>query len=91
MNNVWSIVASMAVVLTAVQLGPQLYQSLKTKKVRDLSLGFTLIVMAGSLIWLIYGVHIADWAVIIANSLNFLGSLVLFCLKINYSLAKDKQ
>lgn len=80
--DIWTIIASFAVVLTAVQLFPQVYQSLKTKQVRDLSLGFSLLVAAGCLVWLIYGIHIHDWAVIIANAINLVGAIILIYLKI---------
>ena len=78
----WSLIALAAVTLTAIQLFPQLYQSLKTKKVRDLSLGFGILVGSGCLVWLIYGIHIRDWAVIVANSINLLGAIILIYLKI---------
>ncbi len=80
--DIWTIVAGFAVVLTAVQLFPQVYQSFKTKKVRDLSFGFALLVALGCLIWLIYGIHIHDWAVIIANAINLLGAILLIYLKL---------
>jgi MtN3 and saliva related transmembrane protein len=80
--DIWPLIGTLGVVFTSIQLFPQIYKSLKTKQVRDLSLGLCIIVASGSLTWLIYGIHLCDGPIIIANSLNFCGAAILFVLKI---------
>ena len=80
--DIWAFVAMFAVILTAIQLFPQVYQTLKTRKVRDLSLSFSLLIAAGCLLWLAYGIHIQDWPIIIANAINLIGASILVYLKI---------
>lgn len=80
----WIIIPIVAIVLTSVQLIPQLYKSIKTKKVRDVSLGMTIIISLGAFTWLIYGIHISDLPIIIANSLNLTAGIILTILKIKY-------
>lgn len=82
--EIWIYIATLAITLTAIQLLPQVIKSLKTKKTRDLSLGLIIIVLSGALLWIIYGIHIQDIPVIIANSLNLAASLILLTLKIKH-------
>lgn len=78
----WIIVATFAVIFTSLQLIPQVFKSLKTKQVRDLSMGLAIIVGLSAATWLAYGIHIKDVPLIIANSINLVGALILFTLKI---------
>ena len=80
--NPWVIVAALAVIFTSLQLIPQVIKSLKTKKVRDLSLGLSIIVGLSAITWLVYGIHIKDIPLVIANTINLIGALILFLLKI---------
>lgn len=80
--NPWVLVATLAVIFTSLQLIPHVFKSLKTKKVRDLSLGLSIIVGLSAITWLIYGIHIKDIPLIIANSINLIGASILFFLKI---------
>lgn len=53
--------------LTVASFLPQVIRTWKTKQVRDLHLGmFTLLVTASAL-WVIYGVIIGSWPVILTN------------------------
>lgn len=79
--NIWTLIASMAIVLTSIQLIPQIYKSLKIRHTADLSTGLAIIIALGALTWLIYGFHIHDLPIIIANAINFLGALILLIMK----------
>ncbi len=81
--DIWLVVAFVAVILTSFQLLPQVYKSLRTRKVRDLSIGFIILAMLVSVSWLAYGIHLNDTALKIANSVNLVGAVILFVLKIN--------
>lgn len=83
--NIWPFIGTLAIIFTAIQLFPQLHKTIKTKKARDLSLGLCIIIALGSLTWIIYGIHLLDAPIIIANILNFIGAIILFGFKI-----KDK-
>ena len=78
----WIIVATLAVIFTSLQLIPQVFKSLKTRQVRDLSIGFSIIIGLAAISWLSYGIHIRDLPLIIANSINLIGASILFILKI---------
>ena len=78
----WIFVGMFGIIVTAAQLIPQVFKSLKTKKVRDLSLGLGLHVGLSALTWLAYGFHMNDYPLMIANSINLICALILLVLKL---------
>lgn len=82
MGNPWAVVGGMGVVFTAAQLVPQIVKSLRTRQVRDLSLGTVVIVGLCALTWTAYGIHLRDAPLIIANSANLTGAAILLTLKL---------
>jgi len=80
--NIWILVGIIGITFTSLQLIPQVYKSLKTKSVRDLSLGLSIIVGLGSITWIIYAWHLNDIPIFIANLINLIAALILFSLKI---------
>jgi MtN3 and saliva related transmembrane protein len=77
----WTIIATLAIIMTSIQLFPQIYKSFKTHRTTDLSVGLCTIIASGALIWLVYGIHIHDLPIIIANIINLLGALILLQMK----------
>ena len=72
MNDVaWYALGAVAAALTSFGFVPQIMKMWQTKSVRDVSL-FTLFQMiAGVTLWAIYGVHLKDPVVLIANLVSF--------------------
>jgi len=88
--DIWQIVGILGIIFTSAQLFPQVVKSLRTRQVRDLSLGLSIIVGLSALCWLAYGIHLKDFAIIVANGINLAGALTLFFLKV-YSDAAAKH
>ena len=80
--DIWHLVGALGVVFASLQLVPQVIKSLRTGRVRDLSLGLSVIVGCCGLTWLVYGLHLRDPALIIANALNLVGAVILTVLKL---------
>ncbi|MBW2990515.1 hypothetical protein KY348_02300 [Candidatus Woesearchaeota archaeon] len=78
----WIIVGAFGVIFTSLQLIPQVIKSLKTKKVRDISIGLSIIVGLSAISWLAYAIHLKDLPLAIANIINLIGASILFTLKI---------
>ena len=74
--------------LSSITFIPQVYKVWKTKSVQDLSLAMMLIVASSTLIWLVYGIALMLWPVILANGFIFFLSLLLIYFKFAYSLKK---
>lgn len=60
-----------AATLTTASFLPQAVLTLKTKDTHSLSLSMYSIFTLGVLFWLIYGLYIADKAIILANAVTF--------------------
>ncbi len=74
-----------AAVGTSLML-PQVIKTFKTKAVRDISLGMVLMYFLNCLLWLIYGILILAWPVIVCNFLALIISIVQLVLKQKYGL-----
>jgi MtN3 and saliva related transmembrane protein len=70
--------------LSSITFVPQVYKVWQTKSVEDLSLSMLMIVALSTLIWLVYGIALTLWPVIICNSIIFLLSLLLIYFKFSY-------
>ena len=73
-----------AVVGTSLML-PQVLKSWTTKKVDDLSFGMLVLYFFNCVLWLIYGLMILAWPVIIGNAIALIVSIIQIILKIKYS------
>ena len=68
-----------------VTLIPQLYLTIRTKKVEDLSFGFLCLQQLTCIFFLIYGIKIRALPLIIANSIVGTQGVLLIFFKIIYS------
>lgn len=75
-----------AALLTTSAFIPQVIKTLREKNTKSLSLPMYIILTAGLLLWLTYGIMIKDWALIIANSITGLLALIILIAKINFDL-----
>ena len=62
---------------------PQVVKTWRTRHTADISLTMFLLMTAGEVFWLLYGIAIADPPLIIANvvSLGFAGTILFFKIK----------
>lgn len=79
------IVGHIGSVLSSITFMPQVWQAWKTKSVGDLSLLMMFIVATSCVVWLVYGIALILWPVIICNSIIFLLSLLLIYFKFTFS------
>lgn len=86
MISFWAIVGILASILTNCGLASQVIRGLRTKKLEDLSFWMVSLLLVGMSLWLAYGVHISDWAVIGANIVGVALALALIILKKAYSI-----
>ena len=71
--------------MSSVTFIPQVYKVWQTKSVNDLSLTMMLIVFTSTLIWLVYGIALDLWPVILANSIICFLSLLLIYFKFAFA------
>jgi MtN3 and saliva related transmembrane protein len=68
--------------LTTLAYVPQVIRTWRTRSARDLSLGMLLALSAGVGLWLVYGVALGAWPIIIANGVTLVLTLVLVRFKL---------
>ena len=72
------IVSILAPGINCIQLVPQLWKIVRTKRVKDLSLGSLLLIITTNLLWLLHGYYIMDQSLLVAGIISVLinGTLI---------------
>ena len=70
--------------LSSITFIPQVYKAWQSKSVGDLSSAMMFIVFSSTIVWLIYGINLNLWPVIICNSIIAVLSLVLIYFKFTF-------
>lgn len=70
--------------LTTFAFVPQAYHSWKTRDLSGVSLPMYSIFSLGVLGWIVYGVLIASWPIIVANSVTLVLAWAVLCLKLKH-------
>lgn len=70
--------------LTSASFLPQLIRAVKTKSLDDVSLGMLMILASGIFLWLVYGMLIGAFPVIISNFVSFILVISIIVLKMIY-------
>jgi len=73
-----------ASICTALASVPQLTKIIKTRKADDISLLMLGVLIVGLGLWVVYGVFINDYIVVVANSVPFLVNLSMAILSLIY-------
>lgn len=82
--NSTAILGYVAGTLTTIAFLPQVIQTWKTKSTKDISLGMFVSFCTGVFLWLIYGILIDSYPVIITNVATLALALIILSLKIKY-------
>ena len=68
-----------AAILTTASFVPQAWVTFRTRDVRGISLGMSLLFVLGVSLWLAYGVLVTAWPIVIANTITLaLAAAILF-------------
>ncbi|MEI6632130.1 MAG: SemiSWEET transporter [bacterium] len=84
----WTVIGSIAATLTTFSFIPQIIRALKTKSVKDVSVVTILQLALGVTLWVVYGVHLRNPIIVIANSVTFVTLVIL--LAIYYKFRKGR-
>lgn len=85
----WELIGSGAALLTMFGFVPQIIKIRKTKSVEDVSLHMLLQFALGMLLWLLYGIHIQDRILIVANAVSFISLVIAIGLFFKYKGAQS--
>jgi len=83
-NGIATIIGYVAGTLTTVAYLAQVLRTLKHKSTKDISLSMYLMLCTGIAMWLVYGIFIHSWPVIIANAVTLALSGSVLVMKIKF-------
>ena len=78
------LVGTAAASLTTLSFLPQAWHSFKSRDVSGVSLGMYSVFTVGVALWLVYGVLLAAWPIVIANVITLILSLGILGMKLIY-------
>lgn len=84
LNQFDDLVGAFAAILTTIAFVPQAWMTWKTRRAEGISLGMYSIFTSGVALWLLYGVIIGAWPVIIANLFTLLLALFILGMKLRF-------
>ncbi len=78
------LIGLVAAICTTIASLPQVIKTIKTKQVKDLSLSMYLILTIGVFLWLVYGILIQNFPLILANGITLIFVVTVLFLIIKY-------
>lgn len=78
------IVGYFAAVLTTAAFVPQAWHTFRTRDVRGISLGMYSVFTAGVACWLVYGLLLDAWPIVIANCVTLALAAAILVMKLRY-------
>lgn len=82
------LVGTLAGILTTVAFVPQVVKTWRSRSTRDISLTMWLVFWLGVAMWLVYGVLLGAWPVIIANAFTLILAGIVLAIKVR-NLGKE--
>lgn len=84
MIDKFEIIGLLAGALTTAAYIPQVYKTWKSKSAGNISLTMYLAMFLGILLWLFYGIHLNSLAMIVANGVTAILTLIIIFFKFKY-------
>ena len=78
------IVGAIGATLTTASFVPQAWHTFRTRDVRGISLGMYSAFTLGVALWLIYGLSLGAWPVVVANTVTLMLALSILVMKLRY-------
>ena len=85
----WYIIGSAAALLTMFGFVPQMIKMYRTKSVGDVSFPMLFQFSAGVLLWMLYGIHLQDFIIIVANLVTFVTLIIAISLYFIYHVNSE--
>lgn len=77
-------IGTIAAILTTASFFPQTWHTFRTRDVSGISTGMFVLLTAGVGMWIVYGVLLEAWPIIIANAFTFILALMILWMKLRY-------
>ncbi len=80
----WDLIGYAAAVLTTSSFVPQVWLTWKTRDVSGISLGMYGVFTFGIALWLIYGLSLDAWPIVVANAVTLTLALSIVAMKLRF-------
>jgi MtN3 and saliva related transmembrane protein len=84
MTHIHDVVGYAAGFLATAAFVPQVAKTFKAQSARDISLGMYVLFCSGVGLWLVYGVLIASWPVVVSNFVTLALSSAVLVMKVKH-------
>jgi MtN3 and saliva related transmembrane protein len=84
MNTSTTTIGFIAALLTTVAFLPQALKVWQTRSAKDVSLGMYMLFTLGVALWLIYGVLLNSWPIIVSNLVTLVLAGVVLAMKLRF-------
>ena len=78
------LIGTIAACLTTASFVPQVWHTFRTRDVRGISLGMYSLFTLGVALWLVYGILLQAWPIIVANAITTSLALAILLMKLRY-------
>jgi len=78
------VIGYLAALLTTCSFVPQAWLTFRTRDVKGISLGMYSVFACGVALWLTYGVLLAAWPIVVANTITLALALAILAMKLRY-------
>ena len=83
-SGLTDVIGTLAACLTTASFVPQVWLSFKTRDVSGVSLSMYSVFTVGVALWLVYGLLLGAWPVVIANTITLVLALLILGMKLKY-------
>ena len=78
------LIGYLAAALTTFSFVPQALHTFRTRDVRGISLGMYSVFTVGIALWLVYGLALGAWPIVVANAITLLLAGAILAMKLRY-------
>ena len=78
------IIGIIAGTCTTISFVPQIIKIFRTRHARDISLAMYIVLTTGIFLWLVYGIFLGEFPIILANAVAFILCLSVIVMKLAY-------
>ena len=82
--QIFDFVGYLAATLTTCSFVPQVLHTLRTRDVTGISLGMYSAFTAGIALWLVYGLSLGAWPIVLANAITLVLAGAILAMKLRY-------
>ncbi|OHB39186.1 MAG: hypothetical protein A2060_01300 [Planctomycetes bacterium GWA2_50_13] len=90
-STMWEVIGIIAAACCTGGLIPQIIRGIRTKSLNDVSPWLLGLLLLGTTLWFLYGLHLGDKIIMGANVMSFLMAAIILYLRVKYQTVRERQ